>query len=77
MLSEGQETIAVVVICFVVAALVALAFSAVFPYPPELWSYQNLLWLVGFSAAFNLVWAGAMRLYRRHLQPRIVKRFQC
>jgi hypothetical protein len=73
MLSKNQEIAARFGVCVAAAVLVNLVYHAIFPRPDALYPY--LCWLFGAIVAFNLVWFGLMRLYRRHLQPRILK--QC
>jgi hypothetical protein len=67
MLSKGQKFAAIGCVYFAVMVLVLVAYHAIVP--------RYLCWLFGYVVAGNLVWFGARRLYRRHLQPRIRK--QC
>ena len=73
MLNKTQETVAVCAFYFAALFFFLVVFSAIFPTPVP-W-YPYLCWCIGFTVAFNLMWFGLMRLYRRHLQPRILK--QC
>ena len=74
MITQTRETILVVLAWLVFQSAMALAATALLVVLGPIKLTGFVLIMVIYAAAGFVLWTTAMRLYRRHLQPALVRR---